>query len=209
MLAWMDPTRAKSVNLPEWGLLAELMFAVHRAPLSWPTRWRCYREVHRWLKSRRGGLLRDLVLAAARFPGFGRVIGRSYQLYLKSTWNSRLQQSARDVASVIPSKDIFILVDEAKFPTGLFGDRRATPFLERDGQYWGVPPDDATAIRELERLRRSGATFMVFTWPSFWWLEFYFNLNRHLRSQFRCALQNTRLVIFDLRHEPQLRSGHE
>lgn len=203
MLAWMDPTHRKFFNIPELGLLGNLVSAVHRAPLSWPTIWRCYREVYRWLKSRKGGLSRDLVLAATHFPGFGQVISRSYQKYQQFTWNTRLRRSAKDVASVIPSKGNFILVDEAKLPADLFGDRRTTPFLERDGQYWGSPPDDETAIREFERLRRSGATFIVFTWPTFWWLKFYSELNRHLRSRFRCVMENTRLVIFDLRHGPE------
>jgi hypothetical protein len=69
MLACLDPISRKAINFPEWGLLANLTFAVHRAGLSWPARWRCYREGYRWVKSRRGRLLRDLVLAARHFPG--------------------------------------------------------------------------------------------------------------------------------------------
>lgn len=207
MLAWMDPRRRRSVHLPEWGLLAELVSAVHRAALSWPARWRCYREVYGWLTSRRGGLLRDIVLAATHLPGLGRVIGRAYQQSLESTWNARLRRSVKDVASVIPSGDTFILVDESNFATDVFGDRKVLPFLERDGQYAGSPPDDGTAIREFERLRKSGATFMVFAWDAFWWLEFYSDLTRHLRSRFRCVTENKRVVIFDLRHEPELTDG--
>ena len=67
------------------------------------------------------------------------------------------------------------------------------------GQYWGAPPDDATAIKELERLQRSGASFMVFAWPAFWWFDHYPGLCEHLRSKFRCVLENERLVALDLR----------
>jgi hypothetical protein len=66
------------------------------------------------------------------------------------------------------------------------------------GQYGGPPPDDATAIRELERLRQSGASFIVFARPAFWWLDYHAALC-HLRSAFRCVLENDRLVVFDLR----------
>src|SRR5262249_43300027 len=81
----------------------------------------------------------------------------------------------------------------------VIGGRRRIPFLEREGGDWGEPGDDATAIRELERLRESGANFMVFVQPALWWLDYYAGLHHHLRSNFRCALANDTLVVFDLR----------
>jgi hypothetical protein len=73
------------------------------------------------------------------------------------------------------------------------------PFLERNGQFYGPPSDDATAISELERLRVAGASFIAFAWPAFWWLDYYSGLHQHLRSNFRCVLENDRVVLFDLR----------
>ncbi|MDP8922821.1 MAG: hypothetical protein M3O34_08090 [Chloroflexota bacterium] len=106
----------------------------------------------------------------------------------------------RELAGVLPDGDPFIMVDDNQWGTGaVVAGRRAIPFLERDGQYWGKPPDDATAIRELERLRQSGARFIVFGWPAFWWLDHYAEFHRHLRSRFRCLLENDRVVVFDLR----------
>jgi hypothetical protein len=100
---------------------------------------------------------------------------------------------------LIPRGATFILVDEGQWGGGELGaERHVLPFLERDGQYWGAPPDDATAIRELERLRRSGASFLAFAWPAFWWLEYYAEFHRHLCSNFRCVLANDLLVAFDL-----------
>jgi hypothetical protein len=63
------------------------------------------------------------------------------------------------------------LVDQAEIADGLaLDDRNWWPFLERDGQDWGPPADDATAISELERLHDAGAQFIVFTSCGFWWL---------------------------------------
>ncbi len=109
-----------------------------------------------------------------------------------------LNLTTRDIAALILPGDKFILVDQDEYGSEIADRRRAIPFLERDEQYWGPPPDDATAIRELERLRRFGATFMVFAWPAFWWLDYYSGLQQHLRSEFRCVLENDRLVVFDL-----------
>ena len=110
-----------------------------------------------------------------------------------------LYLTAQDIAKLIPLRDAFILVDQAQFGIGVTGGRCAIPFLESDGQYWGPPPDDMTAIHELERLRKSGATFVVFGWPAFWWLDYYTKMHDYLRSEYHCVLKNDRLVIFDLR----------
>ncbi len=111
----------------------------------------------------------------------------------------RLYATSQELDALIPAGDSFILVDDNHFGFEVVAGRRSVPFLERDGQYWGRPPDDDTAIRELERQRQAGASFMVFGWPAFWWLGYYHELNRHLRSSFRCVLDNDRLVVFDLR----------
>ena len=110
----------------------------------------------------------------------------------------RRQQALQEIVQSIPLGKTFILVDEAQWGIDGVADRHAIPFLERNGQYWGPPPDDATALSELERLRCSGASFIVFGWPAFWWLDYYSELHRQLCSQCRCVLKNSRLIIFDL-----------
>ena len=117
----------------------------------------------------------------------------------KTAWWDQVHLAMQEIVTLIPPGDTFILVDQAEFGDVVTAGRRTVPFLERDGQYHGPPPDDATAIRELERLRRSGASFIAFGWPAFWWLNYYSELYRHLRSKFRCVLQNGRVSVFDLR----------
>lgn len=110
----------------------------------------------------------------------------------------RIQLTAKDLVNLIPKDDKFILVDQEQLRPLMALDNQAIPFLERGGQYWGSPPDDDTAIRELTRLHQAGAKFLVFTWPAFWWLEYYTEFHCKLRSQYRCVLKNERLVVFDL-----------
>lgn len=111
----------------------------------------------------------------------------------------RLRRATEELAAVLPVGSTFILVDEQQWGRDPLGGRHAVPFLERDGRYWGAPADDETGIRELNRLRRAGATFTVFAWPAFWWLEHYSALHRYLRMNFQCLLENERVVVFDLR----------
>lgn len=114
-------------------------------------------------------------------------------------WMDELYQTTQDIAALVPPGDAFILVDDGAFGCVICAGHRAIPFLERDGQYWGPPPDDDVAIRELERLRQARAGFIVFARPAFWWLDYYAGLRRHLRSRFPCVLENDHLVAFDLR----------
>lgn len=115
-------------------------------------------------------------------------------------WLRRLADTARQMAELIPAGQSFIFVDENHWGRSriLIG-RQMIPFLEKDGQYWGRPADDAVAVRELERLRTAGAGFLVFAWPAFWWFDYYGGFHRSLRTRFRCLLQTDSLVIFDLR----------
>jgi SAM-dependent methyltransferase len=114
-------------------------------------------------------------------------------------WTHRIVEAQRDLVRLVPSRDCFILVDEQQLYPVLGAGRCAMPFVERDGRYWGLPPSDARAIDELDRLRGLGGRFLVFAWPAFWWLDHYAEFARYLRSRFRCLLENERLVIFDLR----------
>jgi SAM-dependent methyltransferase len=104
-----------------------------------------------------------------------------------------------ELAALIPEGARFVLVDHEVFREDVAATRTALPFLERDGEYWGPPPDDETAIAELERLRGEGASFAVFGSPAFWWLEHYGGLAAHLRERYACVLDNDRLLAFDLR----------
>jgi hypothetical protein len=97
-------------------------------------------------------------------------------------WLYEMQIALEQIAAVVPPGATLILVDEDRWGGGqALRGRRTLPFLERDGLYWGLPPDSATAISELERLRTLGAQYLVFMRPSFWWLDYYHAFRDHLR----------------------------
>jgi LmbE family N-acetylglucosaminyl deacetylase len=111
----------------------------------------------------------------------------------------RLYAATQEIIGVIPPEASFVLVDDGRLEAPeLFAPRHCMPFLEKDGCYWGKPSDDATAIRELERLREAGASFIAFVSSTFWWLDYYSGLRRYL-LQFPCVQRDERIVVFDLR----------
>jgi hypothetical protein len=118
-------------------------------------------------------------------------------------WNHRLDLSVPEVMAAVPDHETFILIDDNQWDLGdRLAGRRALRMLERDGQYWGPPADACQAIAELERLRRQGATRIVFGWPGHWWLDAFAELSRHLHREYRRILANNRLIVFDLTSEP-------
>jgi lipopolysaccharide biosynthesis glycosyltransferase len=120
-----------------------------------------------------------------------------------------MQMEAQRIASVIPPENKFILVNENMWAPESVAGRIALPFLERGGQYWGQPENDQIAIREVERMRGSGSSFMVFSPPGFWWLDYYAQFHRYLRLEYQCVLDDDRLVVFDLRKPASGDISHE
>jgi hypothetical protein len=112
-------------------------------------------------------------------------------------WREQYYTLVRELAAHVPATGAIALADEAQFGRAKIGPR-TVPFPERDGQYAGPPADDAAALSELDRLRRSGATHFAVAWPAFWWLDHYPAFGSHLQSNFRCVLRNDRVVLFEL-----------
>jgi exopolysaccharide biosynthesis predicted pyruvyltransferase EpsI len=115
-----------------------------------------------------------------------------------------LAAAGRELAELCRPGHRFVLVDDGQVLLWPLVESARVPFLERDGQFWGPPADDQTAICELQRLRNSGATLIAFTWHAFWWLDHYKGFVDYLRSTFPCAIQNRRLVVFNLEQQKSL-----
>ncbi len=114
-------------------------------------------------------------------------------------WMHLLMDASKDLDLTVPRGATMILVDEQGFGKDFAADRRCLPFLEREGDYWGAPADDATALAEFERMLRSeDPGYIVIGWPAYWWLDQYPGFSNHLRSSFRCVMENERVTVFDL-----------
>lgn len=114
-------------------------------------------------------------------------------------WLQQVEEARREITQTVPDGAEFILVNDDQWGEAPWmPGRRAIPFLECDGKYWGPPADDATALRELERLQAAGASHIVFAWTSFWWLDHYAGLRERLFGRHECRLKNERVIVFRL-----------
>ena len=107
-------------------------------------------------------------------------------------------QTARDIAAAIPSGQPFVLIDDDQLRSLFTPSEHPIPFLERNGEYWGPPADDETAIRELERLRHRGVSCVAIAWTAFWWLEHYKDFRAWLQSQQTALAETDSFMLFTL-----------
>jgi hypothetical protein len=89
----------------------------------------------------------------------------------------------RVAATVPPGATVAIASKGDETLMGIDGRRtRHFPQLD-DGTYAGFyPPDDAEAVRQVEELRRRGASHLVFPATALWWHTHYAGLARHLEA---------------------------
>lgn len=118
-------------------------------------------------------------------------------------WFHRIKRALDDVCSVVPPGAMFVLADEAEWDTdAIVRGRTCVPMVERDGKYWGPPPDDVAAIEELARLHRRGAEFLVVAWPAFWWLDYYRGWSDFLKTRCTLKLATDQVRVFALNPDP-------
>lgn len=113
-------------------------------------------------------------------------------------WMQEMLSAPDQIARVVPYGAVFILVDEDQLGKDFVAGRRALPFPEKDGEFSGTPSSDEEAIGELERLREAGAQFIVFVSSTFWWLDYFDALSRHLGSRYRRVYDASSVLIYDL-----------
>jgi glycosyltransferase involved in cell wall biosynthesis len=115
------------------------------------------------------------------------------------SWWPRIESSIQELTQVLPGDGRVILVDLEQWGLeGPVGGHDRFYFMERDGEYWGLPENDEAAIGELVRLQRLGATAIAFAWPAFWLLESYPALRSYLESRCERLLKTNNLIVFGL-----------
>jgi len=76
--------------------------------------------------------------------------------------------------------------------------RRGLQFPDRRLLPDGYPRDDRTAVEHLELIRARGATHLVFTWATAWWLDHYPQFGDHLAGRYRLVRHDDDCVIYEL-----------
>jgi hypothetical protein len=99
----------------------------------------------------------------------------------------------------ITAPDALIVAADTGDPTIFYyAQRKGWHFLERDAIYNGNPDDSQQAIADLEQLHRRGATHLVFTTNTFWWLDYYPEFAQHLAERAKLMEATPEFRIYKL-----------
>src|SRR5438067_1211531 len=104
-------------------------------------------------------------------------------LYVQPLYHSssaELRDAGLELRKLTVPDALIIAADDGDPTIFYYAERRGWHFLEKDGIYQGNPSDDRQLIVDFEKLRGRGATHLVFTANTFWWLEYYPEFAQHL-----------------------------
>ena len=104
------------------------------------------------------------------------------------------------VGSATPPGATVVVVSKGDEALVALPGRRGWHFpCDEAGRYAGYyPTDSEAAIAHLEELSRQGAEYLVLPATSFWWLEHYEGLARHLDDHYHVVLRSDIAVVYAL-----------
>ena len=115
--------------------------------------------------------------------------------YLSS---AQLLHAGMELKNVTAPDALIVAADMGDPTIFYYAERKGWHFLENDAIYNGNPDDSQQAIKDLERLRRRGATHFVFTRNTFWWLHSYPEFGRHLAQTANLIEATPEFKIYEL-----------
>jgi 4-amino-4-deoxy-L-arabinose transferase-like glycosyltransferase len=93
---------------------------------------------------------------------------------------AQLRDAGLELKKITAPGALIVAADMGNPTIFYYSNRKGWHFLEQRGIYGGTPKNSQQAIADLERLHRQGATHLVFTANTLWWLNSYPELTQHL-----------------------------
>ena len=112
-----------------------------------------------------------------------------------------LIEGVRETANaMIPRNATVLVVSRGDDELLRIGPRRALHFPQDEfGRYAGYhPQDSAAAIAALEQMRTRGAEYLLLPNTSFWWLDYYDGLRKHLEEKYPAVASTGDCMVFEL-----------
>jgi hypothetical protein len=135
------------------------------------------------------------ILLAALFAALAS--GYARPLY-QSPSSVALRNLGLELNRSTPKNSLIAAADNGDPTVFYYAERKGWHFLEQDGIYDGNPSDSRQAIVDLEQLRDCGATHVVFTANTFWWLDYYRDFGQYLADSATLMETTPEFTIYKL-----------
>jgi 4-amino-4-deoxy-L-arabinose transferase-like glycosyltransferase len=124
-------------------------------------------------------------------------------LYTRPFYRSPSSAASRDAGlklkETTPKNSLIVAADIGDPTIFYYAERKGWHFLEKGGVYNGNPNDSEQLIVDLEQLRRRGATHLVFTSNTSWWLDYYREFAQHVDATATLMKATSEFRIYKLK----------
>jgi hypothetical protein len=155
-------------------------------------------------EQRTGALMRDRLLRLVELGKISGSVGDVQPDVKRARRNGLYRQLVNRIRkaaeSKIPRGSSVLVVSKGDENLMDLKGRTASHFPQApDGQYAGYYPADSNdAIQQLEALKKKGARYLLFPQTSYWWLDYYADLQSHLQRRYRRIWSNPDCIIYQL-----------
>lgn len=115
---------------------------------------------------------------------------------LYEPWAIPLLKAGNELNRIAPPDALLVVPGRGDSTVFYYSRRKGWHFV--GSVFGGAPRNSQQAISELEKLRKEGTSYLVFTKYTSWWLDYYKDFRKHLDSRYRRVRDTHEYVIFDL-----------
>jgi hypothetical protein len=116
--------------------------------------------------------------------------------------SAALRNLGLELKEATTPQTLIVAADNGNPTIFYYAHRKGWHFIE-EGLYQGPPLNSEQAIEDLQKLQGRGATHLVFTWHTHWWLEYYSQLKDYLGTNATLVEETPQFTIYKL--EPALK----
>ena len=111
---------------------------------------------------------------------------------------AELRDAGLELKRTTPENSLIIAADDGDPTIFYYAQRKGWHFLEKEGIYDGNPSNSEQVITDIEILRKRGASYLVFTKTTFWWLDYYGAFAQHLDQTAALLVAKPQFKIYRL-----------
>jgi dolichyl-phosphate-mannose-protein mannosyltransferase len=126
-------------------------------------------------------------------------------LYVRPLYEAsaaELRDAGLELNKITARDALIVAVDNGNPAIFYYANREGWHLLEQRGVYGGNPKNSEEAIADLERLRRQGATHLVFVTNTSWWLKSYPEFAVHVAEVATLIRETPEFMIYKLTAAP-------